>query len=118
MSEEEFMDKRNTSNLSIKEFLLNRPKATIEVPITGQDGTINIEIRTMLNKQETNEHIKFITMLYKIESANDELFEKYSIPFLALITIDKELDLNFWSSNDIDPYVGLQLINAFRNEYK
>ena len=118
MSAEEFKEKRQVANISSKDFILNRTNALQEVSIEGPDGTIKIEIRTMLNKREVNEHNKFLTILQNLKTSDDELFEKYSIPFFALITTDNELNIDFWSSDDIDPYVSQYLIKAFIENYR
>lgn len=103
--------KEATSNLSVKNFLLNRAKETIKIPIKVEDGQLDIEIKIRLTNVEMNSQIKFFECI-----ANKEEPVEYMPEFLELITIDEELDKEFWSLPELDAFLGKQLILAFFNK--
>jgi len=104
---------KEPSHIPIKDFIINRGKELVEVPISGPDGYICIEIRARLTKKEINEHKVFLEMFKDPESVSEDMAEHMAAKFLAAITTDNTLDEAFWMSDDIDPYVAQELIVAF-----
>lgn len=98
--------------------ILNRSKETMSVPINGVgDTTLDIEIRVMLNKREVELQSKFFTAMKHLQYVEDEYYYWLAGSFLDLICIDPELDIDFWRSEDIDPYIIQELIAAFVKSY-
>ena len=127
MTGEEFKEKRavkkpkkvktvkkvKKSDVSARDFIMNRSKELIKVAIDGPDGIMEIEIRARLTKREVKEHKKFLEMFNDPNNITEEDAEVEASRFLAAITTDKTLDVEFWSSDNIDPYVAQQLLLAF-----
>lgn len=99
--------------------ILNRSKETILVPIRGTgDGAFDIEIRVMLNKREVNLQSKFFKAIDNIQAIDDDYYYWVVASFLDMICIDPELNREFWSRDDVDPYIIQELIAAFVKRYK
>lgn len=121
MSADEFKERREgkteetfqAENLSAKNFLLNRTRELIKVPIDGPDGQMEIEIRARLTKGEIKEHREFLNMFQNPEDIDEKEADLVSAKFLAAITIDKDLDEVFWQSDDLDSSIMQELIMAF-----
>lgn len=121
MSAEEFNERRDGKteeefageNLSAKNFLLNRSKELIQVPIDGPDGQMKIEIRARLTKGEIRKHKDFLAIFQNPEEADEKEADIVTAKFLAMITTDSDLNEDFWSSEDIDSSIMQELIVAF-----
>lgn len=131
--------KEAASNLSAKEFIMNRTKEHIDVTVLGPDGEMNIQIKARLTKGEAKKHIKLFGIfdkintkvgkislitdteegrlkIAKLEEDINTLSEESEEPlaaFLASITIDDELNKDFWASEDIDANIASDLFNAY-----
>lgn len=118
MTGDEFKAKRagkksKKPDTSARDFIMNRSKELIKVPIDGPDGTMDIEVRARLTKREVKEHKKFLEMFNDPDSITEEDAEVGAAQLLATITTDPILDEEFWSSDEIDPYIAQQLLLAF-----
>lgn len=106
------------SNLSAKNFLLNRFNEVINVPINGPDGEMNIQIKAKLTKKDLSKHKEIIDMVfYSKTDISEEDADRFGALFLADLTIDPELDIDFWLSPDVDAFLVSTLINTFVNNF-
>ena len=104
------------SPTNARDFILNRAQEKILVPVGGPDGTLDIEIRACLTKKEIQAHRKFIEMFQNPEDVSEVEADEGAAKFLAAITIDKSLDEEFWSRDDIDSYIAQELLIAFMSK--
>lgn len=122
LSKEDFQslrDEAQGNSAPLSEQILARTKETSDVKIKSVGGNlISVEIRSMLNKKEVKKQAKFLKMMKQIETVDEDYYYYLAASFLALITLDPELDKVFWSRDDIDPYIIQQLIAAFIKEYQ
>lgn len=135
MSEEEFNALRKSDvdastnqakvdSMSNKEFLTSIFKETISVPITNKLGTKNIEIVARMPKAGIKRHETFISKFRdaKHKDVKALLFlltpdgEKTMAEFLSDITIDTELDVDFWMSDDVDYVAGKKILLEYFKE--
>lgn len=100
-----------TSRVSARDFLLSQTKMTKSVNIAG----LEIEIYVKLSKRQIRENAAFINMLDKpiIDSPEGDLL---TAKFLAEITVDDELDVDFWLNEDLDVSVPQTVLAAYIQE--
>ena len=109
------------NSMSARAFLTARTEDVIEVPVLGLGGTKYIKIRARLSRSEMKRHKPFAEMSTKISQGDDKLSEseeyiKGTAAFLANITIDPDLDEEFWLDDSVDPLLTQQLIYAYFTE--
>lgn len=98
--------------------ILARSKETTNVTIRSVGGrSLEIEIRVMLNKKEVEIQSKFFKAMKNIQYVDDDYYYWIAGTFLEMITIDPELDADFWRRDDIDPYIVQELIAIFVKGY-
>lgn len=102
-------------NIKIKDFLLNRHNETVQVPIEGQDQTMNIEIRAHLSKAELKKHKQFmeswnIALTDNPDILESEEAEQFIAEFLSDLCTDPDLDKEFWLSDDLDPLISQTIL--------
>ena len=121
MSPEEYNDMKDEARgiaLPLPLSILKRSKETTIVPIQGAGNTtLDIEIRTMLNKHEVDKQSKFFTMIKNIQYTDDDYYYWVAASFLDMICVDPELNTEFWRRDDVDPYIIQELIAAFVKKY-
>ena len=100
--------------------ILARSKETKMVTISsvGDGKELNIEIRVMLNKREVEIQSKFFKAMKHIQYVDDDYYYWIAGSFLDMICVDPELNMDFWRSDDVDPYIIQELIAAFIKGYK
>lgn len=105
-------------NISIKQFLLNRTHETVNVPIEGEDGTMDIEIRAHFSKSELKNHKEFMDLWGLALTDNPDILEsekaeQLTAEFLSDLCIDPDLDIAFWLSEDLDPFISQSVLMAY-----
>lgn len=105
-------------NISIKQFLLNRTHETVNVPIEGEDGIMDIEIRAHFSKSELKNHKEFMEMWNLALTDDPEILEsdkaeQLTAVFLSDLCIDPDLDKAFWLSEDLDPFISQSVLIAY-----
>lgn len=115
MTEEEAKQEQDkiASDIPARDFIMNRSKELVQVPISGPDGVITIEIRARLTRAEIKAHRKFLEMFAKPEDIDEDEAEIVTAKFLSSITTDEELDEEFWLSDEIDQNIAQELVVAF-----
>jgi hypothetical protein len=100
---------------SARDFILGRAKNTVECIIESNGEAIAIEIYTKLSRKELKKNKRFVEAMTKgdtklLESdEGDELAAK----FLATITVDDELDADFWLSDEIDTLIPATIMSTY-----
>ena len=106
-------------DLPLSTSILARSKETTNVTIMSVGGrNLEIEIRLMLNKREVELQRKFFKAMKNIQYVDDDYYYWVAGSFLDMITVDPELDADFWRRDDIDPYIIQELIATFIKKYK
>lgn len=105
-------------NISIKQFLLNRTHETVNVPIEGDNGTMDIEIRAHFSKSELKNHKEFMDLWSLALTDDPEILEsdkaeQLTAEFLSDLCIDPDLDKSFWLSDDLDPFISQSVLIAY-----
>lgn len=103
----------STPDMSDRDFIIGRSKESVTVNVGGPGGTRGIVIKKMLNVREAIEHKNFLVLLDNVAAIDDLFLYTMAAPFLATITLDPELDEEFWLSDDLDPYIIQKLIAVF-----
>lgn len=99
---------------SARDFIMGRAKEIISVPIEGVDNDVMfIRIRARLNKKEVKAHKKFLQMFQDPDSVTEEEANIGASKLLADITLDETLDEDFWSNDELDPYIAQEILAAF-----
>lgn len=101
-------------NSSAKTFLLNRARPIYKVRIDSTDGTefCEIPIYLKLTKREIKENNAFLNNLGKSSIVTDQ----EAAVFLSTITVDPELDMDFWLSEDLDTSIAEKIITTYIQE--
>jgi len=101
-------------NSSAKIFLLNRARSIYKVRIDSTDGTefCEIPIYLKLTKREIKENKAFLNNLGKSSIVTDQ----EAAVFLSTITVDPELDMDFWLSEDLDTSIAEKIITTYIQE--
>lgn len=122
MSPEEYNEMKDEAQIDeapLTSSILARSKETTNVTIRSVGGrSLEIEIRVMLNKREVELQSKFFKVMKNIQYVDDDYYYWIAGSFLEMITVDPELNADFWRRDDIDPYIVQQLIAEFVKGYK
>jgi cellobiose-specific phosphotransferase system component IIA len=97
---------------SARDFILGRAKNTVECIIESNGEAIAIEIYTKLSRKELKKNKRFVEAMTKGDTKlleGDELAAK----FLATITVDDELDADFWLSDEIDTLIPATIMSTY-----
>lgn len=103
----------STPNMSARDFIMGRSKEVVTVNVSGPEGTMGIKMRARLSKREVKAHSKFLELFRNPESVSEDDANVGASKFLAAITLDPELDEEFWSSEELDSYIAQELLSAF-----
>ncbi len=97
-------------NSSAKSFLFEKARTTVNVRVDSADGTefIEIPIYLKLTKREIADNSAFLNTITKEEVTNEA-----AAHFLATITVDSELDDEFWLSEDLDTGIAEKVITVY-----
>lgn len=128
LDSEQLADKRDEdfrreymASLSTRDFLIERTQETIPVTIRGVNGSRDILIRARLSKTELKMHTRVMELMKRGVDQDYSGFDEKDAPeaiatFLAKITVDKELDYDFWMDDALDVSVAEELLYAYFTE--
>jgi hypothetical protein len=102
---------------SAKDFILGRSKNTTDCIIESNGEAIVIKIYTKLSKSQIKANREF---LIAMQSGDDEIFEsekgnELAAKFLATITVDDELDEDFWKLDELDAQIPAVIMTTYLN---
>ena len=118
---EQLTAESETRTLSTRDFLLARTKETKDVPIIAAGETRNLEIKVRLSRAEMKRHDGFFALASKMSSGNiSVLYEDESAliiaRFLEDITVDPQLNEEFWMDPNLDTAITQQLLASYFEE--
>jgi len=106
----------HNNSLSVKKMLLSRTAKIISV--TFEDN-LTVDIKVHLPIKDLKKFV-FLQKWTEVQIDKEdpmvldtpEIMESFA-EFLAFITVDNELDKDFWTSEDLDPFVGHTLLEEY-----
>jgi hypothetical protein len=100
---------------SAKEFILTRSRNTADCIVESDGEAIAIKIYTKLSRKQIKDNQKFIDALScnDVELLSSEAGDIMSAKFLATLTVDEELDEEFWLQDDLDASLAMTILTAY-----
>ena len=103
-------------SLSVKKMLLSRTTKIISVQF---EDNLTVDIKVHLPVKDLKKFI-FLQKWTEVQMDKEdpmildspEIVKSFA-EFMAFITVDNELDKDFWMSDDIDPFVGHTLLEEY-----
>ncbi len=113
---EESRRKEYTVAQDAKAFLIARTHAYVKVPIVSGDDVQAIEIRSRLSKAESEVHKDMFGRWERAMQGDKSALgdaEETIATFLAYITKDPSLDVEFWLSESLDTAISDEILFAY-----
>jgi hypothetical protein len=100
---------------SAKEFILTRSRNTADCIVESDGEAIAIKIYTKLSRKQIKDNQEFIDALScnDVELLSSEAGDIMSAKFLATLTVDEELDEEFWLQDDLDASLAMTILTAY-----
>lgn len=99
-----------------KAFLIGRSRSYVKVPIVSGDEVKAIEIRSRLSKAESKDHWDMFDRWERAMQGDKSALEDAEetiAKFLAYISKDTALDMDFWLSEDLDTAISDEILYAY-----